>query len=416
MPESDPIEARAHWPVVDCQLPLASQARTGWDVIVVGAGPAGAIAAANLAAQGFRVLLVDRHRFPREKICGDALIPDSLQALERARLLDRVRIAGRQWSRACVFSPSKIEVAIPGEYLTIKRQALDAILAQHAVDRAAVFCHGLVRELVTDADGGVALHADGLAHPVRARFGVLATGASVNLLGKLGMLHRTAPSAAAVRCYMTSSVEIDRLIVSYDRSIAPGYAWIFPLGHGEYNVGCGVFYRRTGDRKIPLKEMFERFLDNFPAARELRKGLTARTPLLGAPLRCSLRGAGVVAKGRIIAIGESIGATFPFTGEGVGKAMETAEVAARAIAAALRTGSMEELHGLPGRLARELLPRYRGYELAEKWLSHPWLNDLIAWRAQRSQGLLELMRGVITETVDPRRVFSVRGLLQSLWT
>ena len=416
MPESDLLDGCALRHTVDSQVPLASLPRTDWDVIVVGAGPAGAMAASNLAAQGFCVLLVDRDRFPREKICGDALISDSLHALERARLLDRVRTAGHQLSRACVFSPSKIEVAIPGEYLTIKRQALDAILAQHAVDSAAVFCHGLVREMVTEADGSVALHADGLARPIRARFGVLATGAAVNLLGKLGMLYRTTPSAAAVRCYMTSSVKIDRLIVSYDRSIAPGYAWIFPLGHGEYNVGCGVFYRRPSDRKIPLKDMFERFLDNFPAARELRNGLIARTPLLGAPLRCSLRGARVVAKGRIVAIGESIGATFPFTGEGVGKAMETAEVASMAIAAALRTGSMEEFHGLPGKLAKDLLPRYRGYELAEKWLSYPWLNDLIAWRAQRSQGLVDLIRGVIAETVDPRRVFSVRGLLQSLWT
>jgi hypothetical protein len=49
-------------------------------------------------------------------------------------------------------------------------------------------------------------------------------------------------------------------------------------------------------------------------------------------------------------------------------------------------------------------------------MSHPWLNDLIAWRARRSRGLLDLMRGVISETVDPARVFSFRGVLQSLWS
>jgi geranylgeranyl reductase family protein len=401
---------------VDWQIPLSSQPLDGWDVIVVGAGPAGAIAAGDLAAQGFRVLLVDRHRFPREKICGDALIPDSLHALERARLLDRVRESGRQWSEACVFSPSKIEVAIPGDYLTIKRQTLDLIIAHRAVHQRAVFCHALARELTSDPRGGVALYVDGCRHPVRARFGILATGASVNLLGKVGMVDRVTPSAAAVRCYLTSNIEIERLIVSYDRSITPGYAWIFPLGRGEYNVGCGVFFRRPEHRKINLKELFQRFLSNFPAARELMRGLKAATPLLGAPLRCSLSGSQVVGKGKIVAIGEAIGATFPFTGEGIGKAMETAELAAKAIAQCLRTGSIEELQHLPRRLSQELLPRYRGYELAEKWMSHPWLNDLIAWRARRSKSLLDLMRGVITETVDPRRVFSVRGVLQSLWS
>src|SRR5688572_18716613 len=107
------------------QVPLEGQPRTGWDAIIVGAGPAGAIAACELAAQGLRTLLVDRHRFPREKICGDALIPDSLHALGRANLLEEVRAAGQRWSEACVYSPSKIEVAIPGEYLTIKRETLD---------------------------------------------------------------------------------------------------------------------------------------------------------------------------------------------------------------------------------------------------------------------------------------------------
>jgi geranylgeranyl reductase family protein len=401
---------------VDWQLPLSSQPLDGWDVIVVGAGPAGAIAAGDLAAQGFRVLLVDRDRFPREKICGDALIPDSLQALGRAQLLDRVRQAGRQWKEASVFSPSKIEVAIPGEYLTLKRQTLDAIIAHRAVRHRAVFCQGLVRELTPDPAGGVTLQVEGQPKPFRARFGILATGASVNLLGKLGMVQRMTPSAAAVRCYLTSNIDLDRLIVSYDRSITPGYAWIFPLGHGEYNVGCGVFFRRPEHRKINLKEMFQRFLSGFPAARELMRGWKAATPLLGAPLRCSLNGAQVLGKGTIVAIGEAIGATFPFTGEGVGKAMETAELAAKAIAHCLRTGSMEELQQLPRRLAQELLPRYRGYELAEKWMSHPWLNDLIAWRARRSRSLLDMIRGVITETVDPRRVFSVRGVLQSLWS
>jgi geranylgeranyl reductase family protein len=401
---------------IDWQAPLTSQPRSGWDVIIVGAGPAGAIAAGDLASYGFRVLLIDRHRFPREKICGDALIPDSLHALSRARLLEQVRDAGRSWPEAAVFSPSKIEVAIPGEYLTIKRETLDTIIARRAVELRAVFCHGLVRDMTTQPDGRVALTVEGIAEPFRARFGILATGASVNLLGKAGMLNRVTPSAAAVRCYMTSRLQIDRLIVSYDRSITPGYAWIFPLGNGEYNVGCGVFYRRSADRKIPLKEMFQRFLEVFPAARELMKGLRAMTPLLGAPLRCSLNGAHVVGKGKIVAIGEAIGATFPFTGEGVGKAMETAEIAARAVAHALTTGSLEELHALPRRLSQELLPRYRGYELAQKWMSHPWLNDLIAWRARRSRGLLDLMRGVISETVDPARVFSFRGVLQSLWS
>ena len=65
-----------------------------WDVAVVGAGPAGATAALHLARRGLRVALVDRHRFPRDKVCGDALIPDAIHALERCGLYDTVRAHG----------------------------------------------------------------------------------------------------------------------------------------------------------------------------------------------------------------------------------------------------------------------------------------------------------------------------------
>jgi flavin-dependent dehydrogenase len=358
---------------------------------------------------------LDRDRFPREKICGDALIPDSLHALARAGLLDAVRDAGAQWSHASVFSSSKIEVAIPGDYLTIKRASLDAILARRAVHRGAVFCHAGVRRVQSEPDHSVTIFVDNCSVPLRARFAILATGAAVHLLNHLGMVSAPNPSAAAMRCYVTSSMSIDRLVVSYDRSIAPGYAWIFPLGGGEYNVGCGIFYRCPDHRKVRLREMFQRFLDSFPLARDLMDGLHAQTPITGAPLRCGLmRGVQTICKDRIVAIGESIGSTFPFTGEGIGKAMETAEHAARAVAHALTSGSLEELHRLPRRLAQELLPRYHDYDLAEKWLSHPWLSDLIAWRARRSRRLRSLIRGVIEETADPSSVFSVRGVLQSL--
>ncbi len=74
--------------------------RDGWDVVVAGAGPAGATAALHLARRGRRVLLADRHPFPREKVCGDGLIPDALRALERAGLLPRGPPRGPRGRRA----------------------------------------------------------------------------------------------------------------------------------------------------------------------------------------------------------------------------------------------------------------------------------------------------------------------------
>ncbi|HOB98079.1 MAG TPA: FAD-dependent oxidoreductase, partial [Verrucomicrobiota bacterium] len=65
-----------------------------WDVVVVGAGPCGAVAARSLVARGWRVALVDRHAFPRQKVCGDALLPDSFEILRGLGLAYAVLGAG----------------------------------------------------------------------------------------------------------------------------------------------------------------------------------------------------------------------------------------------------------------------------------------------------------------------------------
>jgi len=61
------------------------------------------------------------------------------------------------------------------------------------------------------------------------------------------------------------------------------------------------------------------------------------------------------------------------------------------------------------------VPRYLGYKMAEKWLSKPWLNDFVARRAKKSKFLKDSLSGMITESIDPRAVFSVRGILKSFF-
>ncbi|HET9948625.1 MAG TPA: hypothetical protein VFQ22_06870, partial [Longimicrobiales bacterium] len=105
--------------------------------------------------------------------------------------------------------------------------------------------------------------------------------------------------------------------------------------------------------------------------------------------------------------------TYPFTGEGIGKAMESGELAAAQLAAWLAGRDPSALDAYAERLESELRPRYHGYELAQRWLARPWLNDLVARRIRRGGWLAEAVRGVVAETVDPARVFSWRGILRS---
>ncbi len=384
-----------------------------WDVIVIGAGPAGSTAARILAARGHAVLLVDRSAFPRDKVCGDGLIADALRSLRRAGLYETVVRRGFSVDTLSIFSPSGVRVDLPGEFVTLPRRQLDALLLQAAVDRGAVFQAGRVTALASQSDG-VCAQLHGTADVVRARYAVLATGADLSLHPTIAEHTRTARAeAVALRCYVRSPIRLAELIISFDRSILPGYAWIFPLGGNRYNIGCGVFRRNERRRQMNLRRTFTAFTQQFPLAREVWSARSESTPLVGATLRCGLDARRAYDGRSVVAAGEVIATTFPFTGEGVGKAMETAEAVADHLCAAL-AGEIDALAAYPRTLDATFQPRYAGYHVAERWITHPWVSDLVAQSVRRSGRLRAAAAGVINESTDPRTVFSVRALAAGL--
>lgn len=395
---------------VPWQSSLNENIHTAWDVLIVGAGPAGATAAMILARNGHRVLLLDQHRFPRDKACGDILIADTLRVLGRLGLTARVEQLAHSLHTAAIFSPSRIEVRIPGRYLTLRRLYLDELLARAAVEAGAVLCQAHAAriseggELICECSGGA---------NIRARIGIVATGADIRLLNAGSRRPPANSPSVAMRQYVRSAMSLDHLVFAYDRSTLPGYAWIAPLGDGLYNVGCGV--ARSGQSDVNLRRMLGNFLIGFPLARELMKTGEALTPLRGALLRCGLDEVSPEGVANVLAVGETIGTTYPFTGEGIGKAMETAELAAETVHAALASGDLGALRGFSSRLETGLRPRYAGYDAAQRWLSRPWLNDLVMRRVRRSKFLQTAFAGIVDETVDPQTIFSVRGLFHSLW-
>lgn len=118
--------------------------RVDCDVAVVGAGPAGAMTAWALAMAGVDVAMLDRSPFPRDKVCGDALLPDAVQALEEAGLAGAVRGRSLAVARADFRSPRGRTIGVHGEFLTIRRLDLDALLLEAAIAAGARFLPGLV--------------------------------------------------------------------------------------------------------------------------------------------------------------------------------------------------------------------------------------------------------------------------------
>ena len=409
MAHPEPTDSRADSPLSSASLPAAT-----WDVVLVGAGPAGSTTALHLARAGHRVLLLDRKSFPREKVCGDGLIHDAIECARRAGLYDELKAAAHPLDGLRVYAPNGLCVDFSGDFWTLERLRLDHLILRGAITAGASFFPGEVTG-VSQGDAGVQVTLKGMTAPVKARSALLATGADLSLLRRMGFTAPSSPSAVAMRCYVQSEIEIRRLVVCFDGSCLPGYAWIFPLGRSRYNVGCGLFGLAPGDGAPSLQALFNSFLEGFPLARELMAKGELLSLLKGSPLRCGLEGVPGRCRpaARILAAGEAIGTTFPFTGEGIGKAMESGELAAGLLDEALRTDRWDGLSDYPGLLERELRLKYLGYQKAERWLSRPWVANLVARRAIRSPFLRAALEGILNETADPRRVFSPATILLS---
>ena len=395
------------------------------DVLVVGAGPAGSAAAITLARAGFDVVLVDQHPFPRDKVCGDGLIPDAHKALARLGVLDAVLALAQSATHVGCIGPRGGRIDVPGTLAVLPRKDLDLVLCRAAVDAGARMFAPVRFDSTLDEGGrvvGARLKAGDALQDLRATWVLLATGAVPQALMAAGMSTRHTPSGIALRGYVKNPRmvgRIDKLEIVWHRALSPGYGWIFPCRDGVFNIGVGVadsHAERRGDRlakkEINLRHVFDDFTRIYTPARELIDGGEWVGPLKGAPLRCTLEGAAYSRPGLIVT-GEAAGSTYSFSGEGIGKAMETGILAAEAIVDG-RDVPRDE-HDVRARYEaglHALKPRFDLYAKANRVNRHPWLADLLIWRAKKSDRLLRRMSGVLNETSNPGHLLTVKGMLR----
>jgi geranylgeranyl reductase family protein len=364
-----------------------------FDAVVVGAGPAGSIAALLLARAGARVALADKAAFPRDKACGDLVGPRGVQVLADLGL--RVPDAG-QGSDMLAVGPSGRRTRLPafagrtypGHGIVTPRLAFDHALREAALQAGALGVRARITG-VEQGDGGrveAVLSSDGqrLAGDV-----IIAADGALSPVARLaGLLD---PQAAlwgfAIRAYVPAEVPLP-LLVLLDASpwrIYPGYGWLFPGQDGQANVGIGIGL--GGDRgRAPLRGDLARLVALLGQRGDLR-GDAATGPVMGGWLRMGGTGTPAAA-GNVLLAGDAAGLINPLQGEGIGPAMVSARLAAEAVlagpgqAAAAYAAAIEATFGryLGGAsfLQGALLHRPRAASAAVRLLTAPAVRRAVA--------------------------------------
>ena len=308
------------------------------DVVIVGAGPAGAAAAIAGVEAGLSVVLVDKATFPRDKICGDGLTTGALRILERLGVqpdtigswtgVDDIHVAG----------PDGHAVTFPlprgrGAYaVVVPRSELDAAVVNRARAVGAKVLEGT--EVVAAVDGvdGVTLTLDG-GQELTARYVIAADGMwsplrkmlGTAMPGYLGEWH-------AFRQYFSNTgPEARDLWVWFEADLLPGYAWSFPLPDGRANVGFGI-QRGAKVTTKQMKALWPELLARPHIAAVLGPDAVAEGRHQAWPIPARVDEVPLTA-GRVLWVGDAAAATDPMTGEGIGQALLSGLLAIDAVLA-----------------------------------------------------------------------------------
>ncbi len=392
----------------------ASDTKT-YDVIVVGGGPGGSSTSMFLAKKGYKVLLLDKAKYPRDKICGDAISGKSVGMLKELGIehemekIDNAKVFGLVFS-----SPEgkMLEIPFPvkdGEGHTkargyvCRRIVFDNFLFSHARKHVDVKEEFAVTDLLWDENQTV-IGVKGMDLTTKqtmefhAKFVVGADGATSVVANKVNA--EKIPDdhlCMATRVYyqgitgMSPNIEIH-----FIDSVMPGYFWIFPLEDGKANVGLGMVSTDRQKKGVNLVAETERVIREHPLFKERFKDATKLTDVKGWTLPFGSFKRTLHGKGWML-VGDAASLIDPFSGEGVGNAMTSGKYAAEAMDRAFKAKdfSPEFMKWYDENLWKEIEPELKTSYMLQKMGRHKWLLNLVIGKASRSKEVRDTISGML---------------------
>ncbi|MEW5855172.1 MAG: NAD(P)/FAD-dependent oxidoreductase [Myxococcota bacterium] len=360
-------------------------------VVIAGGGPGGSATAVSLRRRGVDVVLLDRAVFPRDKVCGDVVLPEAQAAIAELGLDgEDLRARGYPCTGSRYVTTNGAEVSgvfrdtrgVLTDWWIVKRSVLDHWLLQRAKDAGAEVREGWeVGSVIQDGAGRVvgvnARKPDGTNVQLDASLVVGADGASSAVARSLGVFtQKPEHLCLAARAYVTGLKlpEPYLEIFTTERSL-PGCAWILPVGPDEANIGVGIIKADVERLGKNPRQMFEELREQVPLFAERLKGINVGT-LKGWSLPGSSEGRPIVGNGHVL-VGDAGAMVDPFTGHGIHHALMAGSIAGQVISEALQRGDVS---------AQALMPYDQ--RCRERFLGEAELG----YRLQRLHAKASLMR------------------------
>jgi menaquinone-9 beta-reductase len=398
---------------------------TEWDVVVVGAGPAGAVSAAQFAKRGFRVALLDRAHFPRHKACAEFMSPGVRDVAQRLGLWDAIQRAGPCSVPGMeIVSPSgtvlRLEYSLDGRRhyaATLPRHVLDDKLVAHAEASGATMISGVIaHEPIMHGSmvSGVRASRAGTTSAFSAKLTVVADGNRSTIARALNL---TVPACWPVRMGLVAHYEgnaplrcgFGQMHVGTD-----GYCGVAPLPGGRLNVAVVVKADVVRSSGMSAFAFFERWIQRKPALCELLDACTRVSPVRGiCPIGSRVSR---VSTGGAMLVGDAAGFFDPFTGEGIYRALRGAELVAEVGRGALVRGdvSSTELSRYDSLRSAAFARKHAVTALVQLFVQFPILMQYALPRLTRRPEPLQALSSVLGDCRDARVFLNVPTLWSAL--